>query len=654
LVFHVEQNFDEPPQGISSVIAGVENTLQDGCFLELLTMNSLQIQPFAKKASCIPGQGSIVFGSEEGDESYFVETPLRYKLNPLSQEGDSGGLIVTISHKGTCIVVGMHCGANVQLKYGFCMPVSQVILKQLMPMMYKSQSKIEYLKECPLVPCDTVQIPHHLNTSSKIRRAIYKDWYGKPVKLPVKLYPHDGMIPVFESMRKLRQEHFEMPPNAIAPGVVEYMLSYYPTIDDLNFKRVLTIQEATSWEYTLNGKTSVNSVIMSTSHGYFLPNIKGSTGKNEFLEFVDNRPRVKERYLPLLEGIMDGLVERSIKPAVLWSVCLKMERRSKEVPRLFTACPLHALLIFRALFLSIVIYIMSKCAICPIKVGINPHSTEWTMMYNELKRYGKSIISGDYSNYDGTIPKGVGEVVLEFINRWYGDDLKYQNARKLMFEHIYTAQFVYEDKVFNIKDGNPSGNPLTSIYNSLCNMVILYSVLYDKVPIQETASALYGDDAVVAINRENVTVEDLAEPIKEKFGMTFTHWTKVPKKNREKDTLENISFLSRGFVKQYDALISAPLPTNTIAHSTYWYKKQGHIPMDHVIVSTARSFFIELAHHDHMTYRVIANSYLEALAAEHPHLVDTIRRFDLGVEQYRNQMYRHGTVLLEYSFHNEY
>lgn len=654
LVFKLDAKVDNPPFGIKHMITGIENTLEDGCFLELLTMNSLQVSPYAKKASCIPGQGSIVFGCEEGDESYFVETPLRYKLSPLSVEGDSGGLIVSISHKGTCIIVGMHCGAHVDRGYGFCMPISQVIIKELMPDKYKPQSSVQYLTECPLVPSDTVAIPCHLNTSSKIRRAIFEDWYGPPVKLPVKLYKHDGMVPVFEAMRKLRQEHFDMPVDAIAPGVIDYLFSFYPKIVDTNFKRILTPQEAVSWEYTLNGKTSTNSVVMSTCSGYFLPNIKGFTGKHAFLEYVNNRPALKRQYEPLIQGIFEALVERQVKPNVLWSVCLKMERRSKEVPRLFSACPLHALLIYRMLFLPIVIYIMSRCATCPVKVGINPHSTEWTMLYNDLKRYCKSIISGDYSNYDGTIPKNVGIVVVNFINKWYDDDIKYQRARELMFEHIYSAQYVYEDKVYDVKDGNPSGNPLTSIYNSLCNIVILYSVLYDLVPIHELIMAVYGDDAVVAVNRLGLKVEDLAKPIKEKFGMTFTHWTKEKVEDREQDTLENINFLSRGFVKNSYGIVNAPLPLTTIAHSTYWYKKQANIPLDVIVIGTARSFFIELSHYPGDVYRAIADKYLLALAEEHPHLVDTIRRFDLGVDQYRNQMYRFGTVLLEYSFHNEY
>jgi len=227
------------------------------------------------------------------------------------------------------------------------------------------------------------------------------------------------------------------------------------------------------------------------------------------------------------------------------------------------------------LFLPIVLYFQNFCATHPIKIGINYHSKEWSIAYYMLAKTANSVISGDYSNYDGTIPKFVGEKVLEFINQWYDDDPKYQRARKVLFDNIYDAKYVFGNDVYEIKDGNPSGNPITSIYNSLCNMVILYSVLYDKVDMQQTSFAVYGDDAVVTTMTPGIEVETLAEPIKTYFGMLFTHWTKKEVIGRPPDTLDTISFLSRQFVRGPYNLILAPLPLDTICHSTYWYKKNG-------------------------------------------------------------------------------
>jgi hypothetical protein len=233
---------------------------------------------------------------------------------------------------------------------------------------------------------------------------------------------------------------------------------------------------------------------------------------------------------------------------------------------------------------------------------------------------GESIIAGDFSNYDGKIPAFVGKIFVEFMNRWYDDDSISKKCRESLFEHIYHATHIYGNRVYTVKDGNPSGNPMTSIYNSFCNIIMTYTILTCDLKLhpKEFEIACYGDDNIISIARPGVTCEDLAPHYMSRFGMTYTHFSKQGKTPEGGDTMSTIRYLGRAFVPS-DGVILAPLKLEVVYESLYWYRKGNLI--EEVMQSTLNSFFIELAHFPEIVYDQERKELRKAVAKYCPQLL---------------------------------
>lgn len=657
LVFKINDKIDLPPSGYKYLFPDTVN-VQEGAFIELLTMSGLTGCPYSKKATLRPGSGEITYSSDlKEDLTFIIVCPFRYDCTPLPVEGDSGGLVVVITRQGTCAVVGMHCGINLKYDYGFCMHVTQKLVNGLMCESWKTQSEFK-MNECPLTVSRTVIHNSPLSRKNTIVRVL-NDWDGPPLKVPVSLKYTDDYIPEYVAMRKLRQEHFPYREGLINEDVYDFLDSFYPQVDDRDFVRCLTIEEAVCWTYKWKGKEFVNSICATSGRGYFDPHLVLS-GKSEYIERVNEKYKLRDLYVPRFNQLLTDLLEYGKLPDILWQVCLKMERRTKTVPRLFTACPFDCLLLMRALFLPFVVYITMVDGPCDL--GINVHSNEWRYKFFKLRKTAESVISGDYSNWDGSVPRFVGEVVLNFINRWFNDDEKYQIARRKLFEHIYNANYVLGHNVYNVKDGNPSGNPLTTVYNSLCNLVIMYVTLNQldvNCDSDHTTFAVYGDDVIVTTTKPGINVWDMSLIIKRDFGMTFTHWTKEENRpDRPADKLEDINYLSRAFVEEKDGSVSAPLPLTTVTHMTYWVRKNDHNKFQNML-STAQSFFIELSHHPPEVYKEKGKAYLDALRKtyrldEHAGFIEAAQKLFRAQHYYKDRMYKKGDIFIDYSFRHSY
>jgi len=269
-------------------------------------------------------------------------------------------------------------------------------------------------------------------------------------------------------------------------------------------------------------------------------------------------------------------------------------------------------------FLDIVTYIQKSPCSKPVSVGIDVHSLDWTELYMRLNKHNASVLSGDFSNYDGNLPKELGDKVLEFINDWYDDGEVNRNVRKLLFEHIFHSYHILYDIVYRLAKGNPSGNPLTAIYNSLCNMIILFIVLtYDfQHKVTDYEIAVYGDDNIITTNDIRVTIDSVAECIQKRFLMEYTHCSKKVFTGR--DTLDTITYLGRKFVKE-DSLYRAPLDMRTIIECTYWCRSEMR---NAVLLSTVQSYAIEMSHHGKEVFYERTDKLRRAVMEHAPDLID--------------------------------
>lgn len=526
------------------------------------------------------------------------------------QKGHSGSPSIVFTLDGPRIV-GMHVGATKRENIGITYVLCQEWFDEMTATMVTQSGtvlpvKIEYTvssSECNNLPRRT-----------RIRKSPIHSWNGPPANIPARFTPFENdkgetVDPLIVAMSKLKQEHFESPEDLHEEQVLDYMKVVYPPRDDA---RLFTYDEA------INGvpERRIPSIVGSTSAGYPYC-LSALKGKNPYIVQVNNRYTYQEEFLKKVQAL-EVQLRNGEQISVIWADTLKDETRPYEKvmagkTRLFTSCPLHYLVLVRRYFLDFVGRVQELAATHPISVGINPHSLQWTLLYQRMAELKGSIIAGDFSNYDGSVPAFVGKIVLKFINIWYKCDCVDGQVRALLFEHLWNGKRICGDKVYFTKDGNPSGNPLTSIFNSLVNMIMCYIILTQdfKLLEDEFRLAMYGDDNIISVTHTGLRVSDFTPHFKRRFNMSYTHFTKVVG-NDPYDNMDTIRYLGRSFVK-YMTVMRAPLTLETILESTYWVRGSDH---DNVaFISTVRAACLELSHFPLHEYNKYVDLLFDAVRA---------------------------------------
>jgi hypothetical protein len=132
--------------------------------------------------------------------------------------------------------------------------------------------------------------------------------------------------------------------------------------------------------------------------------------------------------------------------------------------------------------------------------------------------------------------------------------------------------------------GNPSGNPLTVILNSIANEIYMqtnYAMLHPMGIVglvdyyKHVVNLTYGDDGVVSVSNEaaqffnQITVAKTMTRIGQRYTDEDKNEPTVPFR-----ALEDLSFLKRGF--RYERMLGqwvAPLAMKTIKEMPYWTKE---------------------------------------------------------------------------------
>lgn len=215
-------------------------------------------------------------------------------------------------------------------------------------------------------------------------------------------------------------------------------------------------------------------------------------------------------------------------------------------------------------------------------VGINPESLQWQSMYYYLASNGTKCIAGDYERYDGRLHPDVIWEVCEIINRWYDDGEENATVRRVLFNEIIHTPQIAGPCAFMTHVGNPSGNPLTSVLNTLAGAIHLRYVWKKLAPVeyqdlvffeQNIRDKVYGDDNIL-------TVSELASKFYNPEGLTRVlatmglKYTAADKSGEAKfTTIEEQTFLKRGFARDYRGTIVAQIAMPTIHKIINWIRE---------------------------------------------------------------------------------
>lgn len=395
--------------------------------------------------------------------------------------------------------------------------------------------------------------------------------------------------------------------------------------------RVFTFEEAV---VGLDGVDYVDAIPRSTSPGYphCLDNKQG--GKKKWLGTDESVDLSSEGVAELKKLVFEKLdrIKAGERPTFIYVDYLKDELRPKEKVRIgktrqFMAGPVELLILYKMYFGDFVRHVLSNRIVNGSAVGIDPYC-DWTALAKYLKSdLPWKTTAGDFSGFDTRIPVAIGNVIKDVISAFYSDvGTEDQKIREILFLEIVNSRHISNGIVYEHHGGNPSGNFMTAIYNSLsCYLILSISAVLgyvdDKMEercpnlfgnhlgalrptifsTDERNNYLYKNPIIAQVHREGwdvfaanarvVTFGDdnvsrynddylpsmrqsrMGETIKKYFNMDYTpeDKTDVIIDGRE---LSQVSFLKRSF--RYERGIwRAPLDIDVITETLNWQKKSN-------------------------------------------------------------------------------
>jgi len=331
-------------------------------------------------------------------------------------------------------------------------------------------------------------------------------------------------------------------------------------------RREATMDEAINGNIYIECAERLN---LKTSAGYpwTLKKEHGSKGKACWFEGDDLVRTMKPDLAMAVEERIE-LARRGERSPSIWTDNLKdelinIEKIENGKTRTFSIAPMDYTIVFRKFMLFFCAHFMSVKLSTFSAIGINAESRDWTQLMRTLKEKSPIGIAGDYSRWDGVMSAQIMEKVAErIVNRWYNMgsvDESANLARRVLVDEMIHTPVLAMNLMYGQHGGNPSGNPMTAIINTIVNAVYMRYVYAKIMPLDQSSMIdfhrnvkmfIYGDDNIIAIRPEIRSFFNMQTVSREfaKLGITYTT---ADKQNAEEalpyDTLENLSFLKRGF-----------------------------------------------------------------------------------------------------------
>lgn len=429
-------------------------------------------------------------------------------------------------------------------------------------------------------------------------KGLVDDTEMQPVTLGHILEPQG---PGLKGLQKVTGKVYSLNPVILEKSVQSYSSIIFNGSKPLDIeKRVLSFDEAVKG---VEGSDFVRGINRARSPGYpWMMQPGGTTGKRKW--FGNTEWELGERAKPVRDAVEKKIEQCSqgVWEPVIFVDTLKDECRPVgKKTRVFSAGPMHFTIAFRMYFLGFVSFIMRNRIHNEVGVGIQAQSMDWHHLGQRLQRKGDAMIAGDFSDYDGNLHPEFLWAFCDFANRWYsdGNDL----IRKTLFCDIVHSWHLAGSFVYGWTHSQPSGNPVTSIVNSVANSLMCRYVFYllarekDQVYNFNTAVQMisYGDDNVLNV-REDVIPWFNQISMTEAFrtiGMTYTDANKE-EVQRPFIGIDEVSFLKRGF-RRHDDIWLGPLERKSINNRLEWQKRGMN---KDTLIENGKAAIAEWALHD--------------------------------------------------------
>lgn len=565
---------------------------------------------------------SYVVKTADGETVQDVEIISGFMYDSQTVAGDCGSPLLVTNSAMQRKILGLHVAGSKDL--GLSVELSQEILIEM-----TQQFNDIYIQEAPV--CESADLTqeyliaqsdkvetygvvqaskqYRLPTKTGIFPSVVHNMF-KAFTKPALLRPLRNLNPMQKAIKDQFIENIVLDEGDMSMIVLD-LINYYKIRSKTHYKRIYSLQECING---IKGDPWVRPIDKLTSPGYpFVLERTKLTGKLAFLTGEENEYQLREdvynEFRDMEEAARNGIV-----PTILFCDTLKDERREIEKvdagkTRVFNVGPFHFNLLVRKYFLGFIATVMNVHNTSEISVGINPHNAEWGILFKRLQQNDDNWIAGDFSKYDKRLPYHFLDQALAIIQSFYQDE--HRVIRQSLWIAMFNAFHLCGSEVYRCRQGNPSGNPLTVIINSLVNQMIMrFAYLRSARSVGVSRSlidfnknirlAVYGDDNIATVSikdKDFFNMQTIAKILGE-YNIVYTSPTKTTSNDRFMCRSE-VTFLKRRFELR-SGWCHAPLPMRIIEEMMLW--KRGKISDLFALTATWNSVITELSHYDRSLY----------------------------------------------------
>jgi hypothetical protein len=581
------ENSNVPPSLWKYLDDNPELEVDPGYPMSLITIDSrgaTDIRPSNKTS----GPPKIVYG--DIPNLFVVESPILHHVHTV--RGDSGAIICIRGPNDRPIAKAMHVATFDYNNKHTCiaLPISKHF--------FENFEKKKITVECLDFPHEVLrEVPFKqaafYPTRNKFRKTMFHGCFGPETFKPTHLAPFEdkegNTIRPYEIAAKKLTQGEATKVDWDPEEILELYRYWYP-------RRLLSGGYVATLDEAVNGVPGrFTSINVGTSMGYPWT-LQYKNGKRSVIMFnletqkydidPDFRILIEAMHVKLRDGVqIECYITDGLKPELR-----PIEKVDAGKTRLFGVGPIQHTIFMRMYCQDFFDYMQESCVTSPVAIGINAASTQWTQLFLRLSETNESVLSGDFSNYDGSVPADCIKLVCTYINEWYADGPTNARVRELLFEHIYNPTRICGTKVYKIMNGVPSGVGGTAPINSLAQMGMAHTVLTKDlgISLKNYSSTIYGDDGVYTLNKAGIKCSDLAPHFLRRFNMTYTDWRKT--ETDVYDTLYSIRYLGRMFVPE-GPIMKCPLDMRVVKEIPYYTQMDGSD--EQAIIAFTDSFYRE-------------------------------------------------------------
>jgi hypothetical protein len=330
----------------------------------------------------------------------------------------------------------------------------------------------------------------------------------------------------------------------------------------------------------IDGVHGINSMNMQTSMGWPKQGKKLDSAVDcdpvDGISSVKDIPGSEERYKENMKRWKN--METVGIPFIMFPKVDEVRPPTKPA-RMVCGCGFDLVYAVRRLFLAPSRVIQSLWRITGAVLGMNVFASDWTKIAEHLeeKSGDKGVLPGDYSSFDTKqtnlllrmawkllilIAMATGNYTTEEIEAMYA-----------IVSEVTIPIAVVNDVLVQLVGGGMSGQPLTTIINSIVNWILIvyciFSILgVDVDPEEEASFVVLGDDNVISPKDDRLTHVAFQEVLA-KIGCKYTLDIKDSTEVVERVPLGVATFCKRGFIRRPEGF-AAPLEEKSIVKSLYF------------------------------------------------------------------------------------